>query len=353
MTSSTRAIAAQNTSDDLAAITIERRDLLEHDVRIDIAFAGICHSDIHSVKGDWGPMHFPLVPGHEIVGHVVEVGSGVTAHAVGDLVGVGVIVKSCGECANCLADLENYCNKGALLTFGDPDPDLPGHITQGGYSQSIVITEKFVLRVPKNLDPASVAPLLCAGITVYSPLKHWGVGPGMTVGVAGIGGLGHMAVKFAHALGAHVVAMTTSESKVALAKSLGADEVLVTRDADAMKASRDRFDVIISTLPGDHDMNPFIQLLTFGGTYVVVGAINDMTHPLNLPAIISRRKSIAGSNIGGLKETQEMLDFAGEHGIAADIELISAEYVNEAYKRVVAGDVQFRFVIDTATIPGA
>jgi uncharacterized zinc-type alcohol dehydrogenase-like protein len=351
MTSSTRAIAAQNTTDDLAAITIERRALLDHDVRVDIEFAGICHSDIHSVKGDWGPMHFPLVPGHEIVGHVAEVGPGVTTHKVGDLVGVGVIVKSCGECDKCLANLENYCDKGALLTFGAEDPDFPGQITQGGYSQSIVITEKFVLRIPANLDPAAVAPLLCAGITVYSPLKHWGVGPGMTVGVAGIGGLGHMAVKFAHALGARVVALTTSDEKVAVAKRLGADDVLITRDPAAMKAWRGKFDVIISTLPGDHDMNPFISLLAFEGTYVVVGAINDMTHPLNLPALISRRKSIAGSNIGGMKETQEMLDFAGEHGITADIELISADYVNEAYKRVVAGDVQFRFVIDTATIP--
>lgn len=353
MTFTTRAIAAQNTSDDLAAITIERRDLLEHDVRIDIEFAGICHSDIHSVKGDWGPQHFPLVPGHEIVGHVAEVGAGVTTHSVGDLVGVGVIVKSCGECANCLNDLENYCDKGALLTFGSPDPDLPGHITQGGYSQSIVITEKFVLHIPKNLDPAAVAPLLCAGITTYSPLKHWGVGPGVTVGIAGIGGLGHLAVKFAHALGAHVVALTTSDEKVALAKSLGADDVLVTRDADAMKAWQGKFDVIISTLPGDHDMNPFVSLLAFEGAYVILGAINDMTYPLDLPAIISRRKSISGSNIGGLKETQEMLDFAGEHGITADIELINADYVNEAYKRVVAGDIQFRFVIDTATIPAA
>ena len=353
MTFTTRAIAAQNTTDDLAAITIERRDLLEHDVRISIEFAGICHSDIHSVKGDWGPQHFPLVPGHEIVGHVVEAGPGVTTHKVGDLVGVGVIVKSCGTCDKCLAHLENYCDNGALLTFGSPDPDLPGHITQGGYSQSIVITEKFVLRIPKNLDPAAVAPLLCAGITTYSPLKHWGVGPGVTVGIAGIGGLGHLAVKFAHALGAHVVALTTSDEKVALAKSLGADDVLITRDADAMKAWRGKFDVIISTLPGDHDMNPFISLLAFEGTYVILGAINDMTYPLNLPALIGRRRSIAGSNIGGMKETQEMLDFAGEHGITADIELISADYVNEAYKRVVAGDVQFRFVIDTATIPAA
>ena len=353
MTFTTRAIAAQNTSDDLAAITIERRDLLEHDVRIDIEYAGICHSDIHSVKGDWGPMHFPLVPGHEIVGHVAEIGSGVTTHKVGDLVGVGVIVKSCGTCEKCLNNLENYCDNGALLTFGAPDPDLPGHITQGGYSQSIVITEKFVLRVPANLDPAAVAPLLCAGITTYSPLRHWKVGPGMTVGVAGIGGLGHLAVKFAHAMGAHVVALTTSEAKAAVALKLGADEVLITKDAEAMKASRDRFDVILSTLPGDHDMNPYIKLLAFEGTYVVVGAINDMTHPLALPLLLGRRKSIAGSNIGGMKETQEMLDFAGEHGITADIELINANYVNEAYKRVVGNDVQFRFVIDTATIPAA
>ncbi len=353
MTFTTRAIAAQNTSDDLAAITIERRDLLEHDVRIDIEFAGICHSDIHSVKGDWGPMHFPLVPGHEIVGHVAEIGAGVTTHKVGDLVGVGVIIKSCGECEKCLNNLENYCDKGALLTFGDADPDLPGHITQGGYSQSIVITEKFVLRVPANLDPAAVAPLLCAGITTFSPLRHWKVGPGMTVGVAGIGGLGHLAVKFAHAMGAHVVALTTSESKAAVALKLGADEVLITKDAEAMKASRDRFDVILSTLPGDHDMNPYIKLLAFEGTYVVVGAINDMTHPLALPLLLGRRKSIAGSNIGGMKETQEMLDFAGEHGITADIELINADQVNDAYKRVVANDVQFRFVIDTATIPAA
>jgi uncharacterized zinc-type alcohol dehydrogenase-like protein len=350
MTYSTQAIAAPAGSAPLERTTITRREVGDHDVRIDIEYAGICHSDIHTLREEWGPRTFPLTPGHEIIGRVAEVGSKVSKHAVGDRVGVGVIVNSCRSCAACLDGEEQYCEKGATFTYGSPEPELEGALTQGGYSRSVVVTEDFVLSIPEGLDPAASAPLLCAGITVYSPLKYWGAGPGKTVGVAGIGGLGHMAVKFAAALGAHVVAFTTSADKVEMCRELGAHEVIITTDAEAMKAARNRFDVIISTLPSQHDMNPFIDLLGREGTYVVVGAIDMMTKPLNVPALINKRRSVAGSMIGGMAETQEMLDFCGDHNIVSDIELITADDVNAAYDRVVAGDVKFRFVIDAATI---
>ncbi|MDH6409909.1 putative zinc-type alcohol dehydrogenase-like protein [Aurantimicrobium minutum] len=352
MPTTVKAVGAKAENSPIEPLEIQRRDVLPEDVRVGIEYSGICHSDIHTVRGDWGDMPYPVVPGHEIIGRVLEVGDKVTRHKVGDLVGVGVIVKSCGECENCLDGDDHFCQgpTGPLLTFGEADPYTPGSFTQGGYSREIVTTEKFVYRIPENLDKAAAAPLLCAGITVYSPLKHWGAGPGKTVGVVGIGGLGHMAVKFAHALGAHTVAMTSSPEKVALGKSLGADEVLVTSDKEAMREAREKFDIIISTLPGDHDMNPYLDLLGRGGTYVVVGAVSNMTHPVFLPRLMKRHRSIAGSQIGSTRETQEMLDFCGEHNITADIELINADYINEAYDRVVAGDVQFRFVIDASTI---
>lgn len=352
MTTQVRAVGAKSEKAPLETIEITRRDVLPEDVRIAIDYSGICHSDIHTVRGDWGDMPYPVVPGHEIIGRVVEVGDKVTKYSVGDLVGVGVIVKSCGECDNCKAGDEHFCQgpTGPLLTYAEADPYMPGSSTHGGYSREIVATEKFVYRIPENLDKAAAAPLLCAGITVYSPLKHWGAGPGKTVGVAGVGGLGHMAVKFAHALGAHTVALTTSPEKVELCKSLGADEVLITSDSEAMKASAEKFDLIISTLPGDHDMNPYLDLLGQDGSYVVVGAVGNMTHSFSLPKLMKRHRSIAGSQIGSTRETQEMLDFCGEHNIVADIELINADYINEAYDRVVAGDVQFRFVIDAQTI---
>ncbi|MEG2385724.1 MAG: NAD(P)-dependent alcohol dehydrogenase [Aurantimicrobium sp.] len=352
MTTQVRAVGAKAEKAPLESLEITRRDVLPEDVRIAVEYSGICHSDIHTVRGDWGDMPYPVVPGHEIIGRVIEIGNNVTKYAVGDLVGVGVIVKSCGECENCLAGDDHFCQGpgGPLLTYAEADPYTPGAFTQGGYSREIVTTEKFVFSIPENLDKAGAAPLLCAGITVYSPLKHWGAGPGKTVGVAGVGGLGHMAVKFAHALGAHTVALTTSPEKVELCKSLGADEVLITTDKDAMKAAAEKFDLIISTLPGDHDMNPFLDLLGLNGSYVVVGAVGNMTHSFSLPKLMKRHRSIAGSQIGSTRETQEMLDFCGEHNIVADIELINADYINEAYDRVVAGDVQFRFVIDAETI---
>ena len=352
MTTQVRAVGAKAEKAPLESLEITRRDVLPEDVRIAVEYSGICHSDIHTVRGDWGDMPYPVVPGHEIIGRVIEIGNNVTKYAVGDLVGVGVILKSCGECENCLAGDDHFCQGpgGPLLTYAEADPYTPGAFTQGGYSREIVTTEKFVFSIPENLDKAGAAPLLCAGITVYSPLKHWGAGPGKTVGVAGVGGLGHMAVKFAHALGAHTVALTTSPEKVELCKSLGADEVLITTDKDAMKAAAEKFDLIISTLPGDHDMNPFLDLLGLNGSYVVVGAVGNMTHSFSLPKLMKRHRSIAGSQIGSTRETQEMLDFCGEHNIVADIELINADYINEAYDRVVAGDVQFRFVIDAETI---
>jgi uncharacterized zinc-type alcohol dehydrogenase-like protein len=302
------------------------------------------------VRGEWGEKEYPVVPGHEIVGIVAEVGDGVVDFEVGDRVGVGVIVDSCRECDNCVDGLENYCNAGPVFTYGSPEEQLPGALTYGGYSRSIVVTEDFVFDIPDNLDPAGVAPLLCAGITVYSPLRHWGVGPGMVVGVAGIGGLGHMAVKFAAAMGAHVVALTSSDKKSAMARELGANDVLVTSDEAQMAEWANRFDVIVSTLPSNHNPNPYINLLAVDGAYVIVGAVEEIKHPLNVPALISRRRMVAGSMIGGLPETQEMLDFCGEHGITAEVEVIDAAEINVAYDRVVAGDVHFRFVIDAATI---
>lgn len=350
MTYTTNVFTAPSGSAPLERSTVTRRDVGELDVRIEIEFAGICHSDIHTVREEWGAKQFPLAPGHEIIGRVAEVGSKVTTHKVGDRVGVGCMVDSCGECEACRDNEQQFCAKGATYTYGSPDPYFPGEFTHGGYSNSIVVTEGFVVSIPENLDPAAATPLLCAGITVYSPLKRLGAGPGKVVGIAGIGGLGHMAVKIAAALGAHVVAFTTSPEKVELCTELGADEVLITTDKEAMRAAAGRFDMILSTLPSNHDMNPYIGLLARGGTYAVVGAFDVMTTPLNMPALIRNRRSIMGSLIGGIAETQEMLDFCAQHGIVSHIELITADQINEAYDRVVAGDVKFRFVIDATTI---
>lgn len=352
MTRTVRAIGAPAESAPLVPMTIERRDVLADDVRIAIDFCGICHSDIHTLRGHWGSMPYPLVTGHEIVGRVVEVGSSVTAYAVGDTVGVGCLIKSCLECDNCRNGDDHFCQKPGhpILTYSEPDPFSPGWVTQGGYSQEIVVTQSMVLRILDALDKAAASPLLCAGITVYSPLKHWGAGPGTTVGIVGIGGLGHMGIKFAKALGAHTVAITSSPDKVAVCLELGADEVIVSSDAEAMAAAAERFDLLISTLPGDHDVNPYLSLLGLDGTYVVVGAVGALTHPVNLFQLMRRHRRIAGSQIGSIRETQEMLDFCAEHGIACDIELIGADDINSAYDRVVAGDVKFRFVIDNSTI---
>ena len=352
MSHTVRAFGATAESAPLTPMTIERRAVLPDDVRIAIDFCGICHSDIHTLRGHWGDMPYPLVTGHEIVGRVVEIGSNVSRFSVGDSVGVGCLVKSCQVCDNCRNGEDHFCQAPGhpILTYSDPDPFTPGQTTQGGYSEEIVVTESMVLRIPDSLDMAAAAPLLCAGITVYSPLKHWGAGPGVTVGIVGIGGLGHMGVKFAKALGAHTVAITTSPDKVAMCKELGADEVIVSSDADAMAANAERFDLLISTLPGDHDVNPYLDLLGIDGTYVIVGAVGMLTTPVALFRLMRRHRRIAGSQIGSIRETQEMLDFCAGHGIVCDIEVVGVNDINAAYDRVVAGDVKFRFVIDNSTL---
>lgn len=349
----TRAIAAFDFTSDLRPHTILRRDVGPTDVRIDVEFEGICHSDIHTVKGHWGPQVFPLVPGHEVIGRVAEIGPSVTKFAVGDLVGVGVYVDSCGECPACLEGRQHHCANDPVWTYGAPDPDFPGQTTHGGYSQSIVITETAVMRIPENLDPAATAPLLCAGITMYSPLRTWGAGPGKRVGIVGVGGLGHLGVKFAHALGAEVVGFTTSAEKVDMIRGLGADSVVLSTDEDQMEGARESFDLIISTIPQSHDVNPYLRLLKADGTLVLVGAVEPLTESVDASLLIMKRRRLAGSNIGGLPELQEMLDFAGQHNIVADIENITADQINDAFTRVMAGDVTFRFVLDTATIPEA
>jgi uncharacterized zinc-type alcohol dehydrogenase-like protein len=333
----------------LEPMQIARRAPGPHDVRIEIAYCGICHSDLHQVRAEWAGTRFPCVPGHEIVGRVAEVGAHVTAHAVGDLVGVGCIVDSCRHCEDCDSGLENYCD-GMVGTYNFPTPDAPGW-TLGGYSQQIVVDERYVLRIRHpEAQLAAVAPLLCAGITTYSPLRHWEAGPGKKVGVVGIGGLGHMGLKLARAMGAHVVAFTTSESKREEAHALGADEVVISRDADAMAAHTRSFDLILNTVAAPHDLDAFLALLKRDGAMVLVGAPATPHPSPNVFNLITRRRTLAGSMIGGIPETQDMLDFCAERGIVADIELIRADGINAAYERMLAGDVRYRFVIDNATL---
>jgi uncharacterized zinc-type alcohol dehydrogenase-like protein len=333
----------------LESLEITRRAPGPHDVQIDIAYCGVCHSDLHQVRGEWAGTIFPCVPGHEIVGRVTATGAHVSGFKIGDLVGVGCLVDSCQHCEDCDAGLENYCD-GMIGTYNFPTTDAPGH-TLGGYSEQIVVHERFVLRVRHPEEQlASVAPLLCAGITTYSPLRHWNAGPGKKVGVVGIGGLGHMAIKLAHAMGAQVVAFTTSESKREDARSLGADEVVVSRDAAAMAAHAKSLDLIIDTVAAPHDLDAFTALLKRDGTLTLVGVPAE-PHPS--PAVfnlVGKRRTIAGSMIGGIPETQEMLDFCAEHGIVADIEMIRADEINAAYERMLKGDVKYRFVIDCATL---
>jgi uncharacterized zinc-type alcohol dehydrogenase-like protein len=333
----------------LEPMTVTRRAPGAHDVQIDIAYCGVCHSDLHQVRAEWAGTVFPCVPGHEIVGRVAAVGAHVQGCAPGDLVGVGCIVDSCQHCAECDDGLENYCD-GMVGTYNSATPDAPGH-TLGGYTQQIVVHERYVLRVRHPEDQlAGVAPLLCAGITTYSPLRHWKVGPGHKVGVVGIGGLGHMGIKLAHAMGAHVVAFTTSESKREDAKALGADEVVVSRNADEMAAHAKSFDFILNTVAAPHDLDPFMVLLKRDGTLTLVGAPATPHPSPQVFSLIMKRRSLAGSMIGGIPETQEMLDFCAEHGIVADIEMIRADEINEAYERMLKGDVKYRFVIDNATL---
>ncbi|KQU48132.1 zinc-binding dehydrogenase [Sphingomonas sp. Leaf339] len=334
----------------LESIEIERRAPGATDVQIDIAYCGVCHSDLHQVRAEWEGTLYPCVPGHEIVGHVTAVGDGVSGFKVGDTVGVGCLVDSCQHCGSCDEGLEQYCENGFTLTYNSPTEDTPGH-TLGGYSQQIVVDEKFVLRISHPAEQlAAVAPLLCAGITTYSPLKHWGAGPGKKVGIVGIGGLGHMGVKIAHALGAHVVAFTTSESKRQDALDLGADEVVVSRNEDEMAAHANSFDMILDTVAASHLLDAFTALLKRDGTLVLVG-VPDQPHPSpNVGALIFQRRQIAGSLIGGIAETQEMLDFCAANDIVSTIEMIPIQKIDEAYNRMQKSDVKYRFVIDTASL---
>ncbi len=346
----TQAYGAYAADKPLEPIAIERRAPGPRDVQIDIAFCGVCHSDLHTVRAEWGGTRYPCVPGHEIVGHVSAVGGEVTKFAVGDAVGVGCLVDSCRTCASCGEGLEQYCTNGFVATYNSVTADPPGH-TLGGYSQRIVVDEDFVLRIthPKE-QLAAVAPLLCAGITTYSPLRHWRAGPGKKVGVVGIGGLGHMGIKIAAAMGAHVVAFTTSESKRQDALDLGAAEVVVSRDAAAMGQHAGSFDFILNTVAASHDLDAFTVLLKRDGTLCLVG-VPEHAHPSpSVAMLIFGRRSIAGSLIGGLPETQEMLDFCAERGIVADIEMIRAQQIDEAYERMLRSDVKYRFVIDAASM---
>lgn len=344
-----KAYGATASTEDLKPLNIERRAVGTDDVKIDISFCGVCHSDIHTVKNDWKGSTYPVVPGHEIIGRVTEIGNGVSTYKEGDLVGVGCLVDSCHTCPSCEQDLEQFCEKGATWTYNSPDKNLEGKQTYGGYSNSIVVDKAFVLRIPENLDEAGTAPLLCAGITTWSPLSHWNVKKGDKVGIIGLGGLGHMGVKFAHALGAHVVMITTSPEKGKDAKALGAHDVLVSKNADDMKKHQGSFDFILNTIPVGHDMDPYLGLLKIDATMVLVGAI-DALKPFHGGNLIMGRKRIAGSLIGGIKETQEMLDFCGKHNITSDIELIDMQDINTAYERVTSNDVKYRFVIDMKSL---
>jgi uncharacterized zinc-type alcohol dehydrogenase-like protein len=344
---STKAFAAASASSRLAATTIERRSPTASDVQIEILYCGVCHSDLHFARDEWHFTQYPAVPGHEIVGRVTAVGSGVKKFKVGETVGVGCLVDSCRTCPDCRAGLEQFCN-GMVMTYGSMDQHLNAP-TLGGYAQSIVVTEEFVLRLPGNLSPAAAAPLLCAGITTYSPLKHWKVGPGQKVGIVGLGGLGHMGVKFARAFGAHVVLFTTSPGKAADALKLGAHEVVVSTDEKQMAAQAGSFDFILDAVSAAHDINAYLNLLKRDGNLTLVGAPEN---PLPVAAfpLLMRRRSLSGSLIGGLPETQEMLDFCGQHNITADIELIRMDQINTAYERMLKSDVKYRFVIDLATL---
>ena len=345
--STAKAYAAPSATGLLEPITIERRDVGAKDILIEVAYSGVCHSDIHTVRGEWGPIQYPQVVGHEIVGTVTEIGSEVTKHNVGDRVGVGCMVNSCRECENCLAGEEQYCLKGNIGTYAAVDVD--GSITQGGYSTHVVVVEDFVLKVPESIPFEKAAPLLCAGITTYSPLNHWNAGPGTKVAVVGMGGLGHMAVKIAHAMGAEVTVLSQTLSKQDDGLRLGADHYYATSDPSTFEQLDSSFDLIINTVSAKIDINAHLALLRRDGTLVNVGAPAEPL-PVRAFALIGSRRSFAGSSIGGIRETQEMLDFCATHNIAPETELINADYINEAYERVLKSDVRYRFVIDASTI---
>lgn len=341
--------AAHSPTQSLALFKFERRASRSDDILIEVLYCGVCHSDLHMARNDWGWSFYPLVPGHEVIGKVVEVGSGVSKFKVGDRVGVGCLVDSCQHCAACDQGLEQYCENGHTLTYNayDRQDNQP---TYGGYSDKIIASEKFVVKVPENLDMAGAAPLLCAGITTWSPLRHWKVGPESKVAVVGLGGLGHMAIKLAKALGAEVTLFTRSIGKEADAFKLGADKIVLSTDETQMTAVKNQYDLIIDTVPYLHDINPYVSTLSLNGTIVLVGYLGDLSPFLNTIPMILGRKSVAGSLIGGIAETQEMLDFCGEHGITSDVEIINMQDINHAYERMLKSDVKYRFVIDMASL---
>jgi uncharacterized zinc-type alcohol dehydrogenase-like protein len=346
-----RAYAAAGATTPLAATTIPRRDPTDRDVQIEILFCGVCHSDLHTARDEWHdamPTVYPCVPGHEIVGRVTRVGGAVDKFAVGDLVGVGCLVGSDHTCPSCREGLDQFCPE-AIFTYNSPDPHGTAPVTYGGYSDGVVVEQDAVLRIPANLDPAGAAPLLCAGITTYSPLRRQGVGPGKTVGIVGLGGLGHMGVKLAHAMGARVAVFTTSPAKREDAMRLGADEVILTRDPAGMAAHAGRFDMILDCVSAQHDVNAYLNLLKRGGNLTLVGA-PERPLPISAFALLGGNRTLAGSMIGGFAETQEMLDFCGRHGLTADVEVIAIQQVNEAYERMLRSDVKYRFAIDMASL---
>jgi alcohol dehydrogenase (NADP+) len=346
----TSGYAASSATSPLAPFSFERRTPGAQDVYIDILYCGVCHSDLHTARNEWRGTVYPVVPGHEIVGRVIAVGRDVTRFKAGDRVGVGCLVDSCGHCASCAQGLEQYCETGYTLTYNSPDPFFAGAMTYGGYSSQVVVDQRFVVSVPESLDLAGVAPLLCAGITTYSPLRHWGAGPGRKVGVIGLGGLGHMGLKLAHAMGAHTALFTTSPDKTADARRLGADDVIVSKNADEMQKHANSFDLILDTVSASHNLDTYVNLLKRDGTLCLLG-LPEHPHPSpDVAGLLMKRRQITGSAIGGLRETQEMLNFCGEHGIVSDIETIRIDDINEAYERMLRSDVKYRFVIDMASL---
>jgi uncharacterized zinc-type alcohol dehydrogenase-like protein len=348
----TNAFGAPAADRPLASLAIERREPGPRDIAIDILYCGVCHSDLHTARGEWGQKEWPIVPGHEIVGRISAVGDAVAGFAVGDLAGVGCLVDSCRTCAACAGDLEQYCENGFTGTYGGIEKET-GRMTQGGYSNAIVVDQDFVLHISEGVDLAATAPLLCAGITTYSPLRHWKVGPDSKVGVVGLGGLGHMAVKLATAMGAEVTLFTTSPGKADDARALGASEVVISTDADRMRAARGSLDLIIDTVAAPHDLDAYLRTLRRDGSLILVG-VPPAPHPSpSVVNLIAGRRQIGGSNIGGIAETQEMLDFCAEHGVSSDIEMIAMDQIDDAYDRMLRGDVKFRFVIDMESMPAA
>lgn len=347
MTHNVLAYAALDSKSPLVPYTFQQRQARPDDVIIDIEYCGVCHSDLHQARNDWGFSRYPIVPGHEVIGRVKSIGASVTKFKVGDLVGIGCMVDSCRTCSACHQGLEQYCEAGNTQTYGSLDrhDQTP---TYGGYAQTIIASQDFVLKVPENLDTQSIAPILCAGITTWSPLKHWNVGKGSKVAVVGLGGLGHMAIKLAHALGAEVTLFTRSANKEQDARDLGADHVVLSTDPTQMKSVKNQFDLIIDTVPYDHDLKPYIPTLALSGTLVLVGYLGEFSS--NSVPMIMGRKSIAGSVIGGIQETQELLDFCGEHNIVSDVEVIDMQNINEAFERMLQSDVKYRFVIDMKSL---